>query len=237
MAGTVNFLLLSLVAVMFVSAQTGSSCQLNQQEIRKDILECIAHEPSLFFQVMEHINNPKSMATVDFICKNQNDVVGIALCLEDKLASCYPSVKDVIKQYLPNKEHLSKALQFMCEHKKDFVENTCMNPGQAQEFMQCYMGKLGSTMMTLRSDHDIQTAMCSVIHSEEQCIKQYHGSCTTNYVDLVVQLLNILAPYCPVVVLDIKNQALNEAMGSMLVNGQPLMFQPQGEVKYNIVKS
>ncbi|BFZ15630.1 hypothetical protein BsWGS_18668 [Bradybaena similaris] len=226
--------MLSALAAALVSAQTGSSCVLTQQKIQTDVMECLVGEPSILLEAMEHLKDPQSMVTVDFICRNQKATVGILLCMEKKLASCYQAVEQVINQYLPTREHLTKALQFMCEHKEDLMEKSCMDQGQAQEFMQCYLGQVQNTLSALRSDHNIKTAVCSVIHSEEMCLKQYRGKCSDTYVNLVIQLLDLLFPYCPVLEIDMDSQA-NNAMGSVLVRGRPLMFQPQGEVKYNVV--
>uniref|UniRef100_A0A0B7A1K9 Secreted protein n=1 Tax=Arion vulgaris TaxID=1028688 RepID=A0A0B7A1K9_9EUPU len=217
-------LVLAAFAVTIISAQIAPECKLTQDEIRNDIMECVAHEPALLLQVIGHMQKPESMETTKFICQNQKDIVDLILCLENKFASCYPSARDLIMQYVPNQDRWSDALSFMCEHKNDLIETNCMDQRQTQEFMHCYLGKLTNTMQAVRENQDMQAAVCSVVHLEEQCFKTYHGACSQTQVGLFIQILDKLIPYCSEVKIVNKDQ----------VNGNPLKFEPQGGARYEV---
>jgi hypothetical protein len=231
---TFIILVISALAATAFSAQLGK-CNLSQEDIQKTVMECASHEPYLMFQVIEHIRDPKLMATSTFICQNQNSVVNLLVCLEDKFVGCLGSVGDSMMPYLPNKERWQNAVKFMCDHDTDFIGTNCMDKNQLQEFMQCYMGKLYIAMQPL-ANKDFKTSICSVIHSEEQCFKTYHGTCSQKDVSLMLQLLDVLFPFCPVLTIDVKEQLLSDARGSILVQGQPLKFQPLGNVPYKIFR-
>ncbi|KAK0045801.1 hypothetical protein Bpfe_024800 [Biomphalaria pfeifferi] len=228
------FFLAFLSVATVLSNPTGSQCEFTQEALEKDLLSCVAHNPKLMLEIIEHLKNPESMLNADFICNNQKDLVDVLICMENKLITCLPN-GEFISSMLPSKQKWLEGLKFVCDHRTDLIENQCMQ-STTQQFLQCYFGKLQGLSQIAAGGltrDSLQNALCSIVKMEESCIQSFHGTCNQQVVSLMFQALEIFFPMdkCPADNLNLQNPLFN----SILVHGQPLQFMPQGEIKYNIV--
>lgn len=88
--------------------------------------------------------------------------------------------------------------------KSDLMEKSCMDQGQAQEFMQCYLGQIQSTLTALRSDHNVETAVCRfeslcsyhISYPQVRVGKQrIYGNCVNNFWDMQMAVLIAVQKY------------------------------------------
>lgn len=229
--------LLSVAVQNGFSARTGMSCSMDKATMAKDfekaLMSCALHSVDfrLMEKIIENISHLEKLLTIKFVCEYQTDFAKLAYCMVGKYAQCLPEdVKPVVEPMLPNEARWEEIIKFACDNRK-VLSDQCMTQESSKQFIDCYKGKLQENVATLTSaasSQNINPLLCSIQQWDKECMSTHAGSCSTNYVQSVNNLVSMILnhPTCTNVLGD--NTKLGSALSSILLKGHPLLFQPQG---------
>ncbi|XP_005111012.1 uncharacterized protein LOC101858369 isoform X2 [Aplysia californica] len=230
-----------LVAVVFVfgvqsAPQKELTCSVAslQEDMEKSLMSCMISEPLLMMEIMKNMRSPDKMENIGFICDNKQKMAALLNCMIHKFSECVPpSAQDMIFKIIPDEKRWGDVFTLVCDN-KEVLSEQCMSPTDSQRFLQCYTEKLGglsNLVSTLGSSENLNPLLCKVISWDMQCFKANAGSCSGDYLDLMMRLLKMVVsvPNCP---MTLAGHKLENALSSIMVHGHPLHFQPQGEARY-----
>ncbi|GFO30131.1 hypothetical protein PoB_005663600 [Plakobranchus ocellatus] len=221
------WLTLGLSLLVAVCHGQKDACDLNEEALMKMGMECVAHDPSLMMQIIEHMKDPDEMATLKFVCSNQKDVVDVAICMQRKLVVCLPEeIKPWVTSFI-SRSRLEDVLSFVCQHQAEVLSD-CIDEKAGMRFSGCVRNGTSdlvtSLMGTPMTAPGMEQYVCGISEMFKMCLTKYHGTCPTSYVDIYDQVMEMMLPehHCDKNQVDMKDGLKDRLVGSLLLRGAPL---------------
>ncbi|KAK3789920.1 hypothetical protein RRG08_004032 [Elysia crispata] len=206
-----------------------NGCDLSQEALTKMGMKCLAHDPSLMLQIMEHIEDPDDMANMKFVCSNQKAIIDVGLCMEKKMITCLPKEAQSIVQSLVVRKRLEAALSLACQHKAELV-NQCFDETAQKGFSSCMAMNVQSMVASLGNPQaktfDFQNLLCRYTAIFKSCLATHNSQCSQSVIDVYDEVFEMMLPehHCDKQSLEqIKNERASKLLESLLLHGQPML--------------
>ncbi|KAL8576646.1 hypothetical protein ACOMHN_025121 [Nucella lapillus] len=172
-------------------------CSMSQEVMLPKIMGCVATKISKldYFNIFMRMEKPKSMESLDFICREQDLMTHLVECLLQYVEGCMPpAVAQQVTEVMPTHQTIHKGITFLCQHRQDF-EDVCVK-SRLTSVGQCIDSKMQtfSRISGAARSGNVKAAMCYVLQQEEQCVDSSLQGCPQQNIADIKSTLHLFFP-------------------------------------------